>query len=129
MISASIVLKEKATRNALNVRMRYIGFGGHQTKRKTMKPIESFPDKDHCEMCGALKTENGIDPAPNRSGAEVIRRLAFIAETSPSLAILLIHHIAGRTEREIAVKLKITHQAIHGRIARAQKTMLAICKS
>ena len=94
-----------------------------------MKPIESYPDKNHCELCGALKTENGIDVAQEHTGAEVIRRLAFIADTSPSLAILLIHHVAGRTEREIASKLKITHQAVHGRIARAQKTMLAICKA
>ena len=94
-----------------------------------MKPIESYPDKEHCEMCGALKMDSGIDPISDHTAAEVIKRLAFIADTSPSLAILLIHHIAGRTEREIAAKLKITHQAVHGRIARAQKTILAVCKS
>jgi len=70
--------------------------------------------------------DSGIDPISDHTAAEVIKRLAFIADTSPSLAILLIHHIAGRTEREIAEKLKITHQAVHSQITRAQKTILAI---
>ena len=86
-----------------------------------MKPIESYPDKKHCELCGALKTDSGNDPLPDYSAANVIRRLAFIADTSPSLAILLVHHIAGRTEQEIADKLKVTQQAVHNRITHAKK--------
>jgi hypothetical protein len=93
-----------------------------------MKPIEAYPDKKHCELCGALKTDNGIDPLPDYSASSVIRKLAFIADASPSLAILLVHHIAGRTEQEIADKLKITQQAVHGRIAHAQKFILLLSK-
>lgn len=94
-----------------------------------MKPIESYPDKKHCEMCGALITEAGNDGGDTHSFAEVIARLAFVADTSPSLAILLIHHIAGRTEREIAVKMKISQPAIHAKIVKAEKDILSICKS
>jgi hypothetical protein len=86
-----------------------------------MKPIESYPEKNHCEMCGALKTENGIDPIPDYTGAEVIRRMAFIADSCPSLAILLLHHIAGRTEAEIAKKLHINQSNVSRRISRAHK--------
>jgi DNA-directed RNA polymerase specialized sigma24 family protein len=93
-----------------------------------MKPIEAYPDKSRCELCGALKTDGGVDPGVEHTASETIRRLAFIADRSPSLAVLLIHHVAGRTEREIAAKLHISPPAVHGRIARAQKTMLAICK-
>jgi len=91
-----------------------------------MKPIESYPDKRHCELCGALITEGGIDPLPDYPAVEAIRRLALIAEQSPSLAILMVHHIAGQTEREIAAKMGITHQAVHQKIAHAQKAMLPI---
>jgi len=92
-----------------------------------MRDIESYPDKNHCELCGALKTDSGVEPTPDHSGAEVIRRLAFLADKSPSIALILIHHIAGRTEREIAARLKISHQAVHERISRAQKSILPIC--
>lgn len=91
-----------------------------------MENIESCPDQKRCELCGALKTSEGVDSSPDHSAAELIRRLAFIADAAPSLAILLIHHIAGRTEREIAEKLKITQQAVHAKISKAQKTILSI---
>jgi predicted transcriptional regulator len=77
-------------------------------------------------MCGAVVTEDGADSLPDHTALEVIRKLAFIADTSPSIAILLIHTIAGRTEREIANKLGITHQAVHERIVSARKAILAI---
>lgn len=88
-----------------------------------MKPIESFPGQTYCELCGAVKTDEGTDPRPERSGVEVIRRLAFIADTSPSLAILLIHHIAGRTEREIAAKLRVNQSTVSRKINQAHKTI------
>jgi len=88
-----------------------------------MKPIESYPDKKHCELCGALKTDSGNDPLPDYSAANVIRRLAFIADTSPSLAILLVHHIAGRTEQEIAWKTHKPQAVIHEQIKKANKTI------
>ena len=93
-----------------------------------MKPLESYPDKRRCEMCGALRVDDDADSGVEHEALEVIRKLAFVADTSPSLAVLLIYKIAGRTEREIAVKLHVTQQAIHGRIVRSQKTMLSICK-
>jgi predicted transcriptional regulator len=79
-------------------------------------------------MCGALITENGADPIPDYTAACVIKRLAIIAEKTPSLAILMIHHIAGKTERDIAVRLGISHQAVHERIERAKKNILAISR-
>jgi len=94
-----------------------------------MKPIESYPDKNHCELCGALKNDNGIDPAPAHTSAEIIQRLAFIADSCPSLAILLIHHIAGRTEREIAKKLNRPQSTIHDQISKASKVIRSIRKS
>ena len=93
-----------------------------------MKPIEAYADKKHCELCGAVVLD-GLPDRPDRTGAEVIRRLAFIADTSPSIAILMIHHIAGRTEREIAKRLKVSPAAAHGRIVRAKKRMLALCNN
>jgi hypothetical protein len=94
-----------------------------------MKPIETYPDKDRCELCGAVKTDKGTDPRPERSGVEVIRRLAFIADTAPSLAILLVHHIAGRTEREIAGKLRRPQSTIHDQISKARKVIRSIPQS
>jgi len=91
-----------------------------------MRPIESYPDERHCEMCGALRVDDEADPLPDYTALEVMRRLAFIADQSPSLAILMIHHIVGRTEREIAAKLGITHQAVHRKIVNAKKAMLPI---
>jgi hypothetical protein len=91
-----------------------------------MKPIESYPDKKHCELCGALKTDEGIDPYPDRSAAEVIRKLAFIAETSPVLAVLLIHHIAGKSEREIAKSMHRSQPTIHEKITKAKRTILSL---
>ena len=91
-----------------------------------MKPIEAYPDKKRCELCGATITDAGIDPYPDHPAAETVRRLAFLADQSPSLAIVLIHRIAGRTERQIAAKLKITHQAVHGRLVRARKAVLPV---
>jgi len=88
-----------------------------------MKPIESYPDNKHCELCGALKTDEGIDPVPEHSQAEVIQRVAFIADQSPSLAILMIHHIVGRTESEIAAKLHINQSSVSRRITRAHKVI------
>ena len=93
-----------------------------------MRPIESYPDKRRCEMCGAVITEAGVDPLVEHEAVEVVRRMAFIADTSPSLAILMIHHIAGRSERDIAARLGITHQAVHDRIVHAKKAILAMKK-
>ena len=92
-----------------------------------MKPVEAYPSQKYCELCGAVKTENGIDPRPERSGVEVIRRLAFIADNSPSLEVLLIYRIAGRTEREIAKKLGRPQSTIHDQIAKASKAIRSIC--
>ena len=88
-----------------------------------MKPIESYPDKKHCESCGALIINGEADPQTEHSGAEVIRRLAFIADQSPSLAILMIYHIVGRKEQEIATKLHINQSNVSRRIARAHKVI------
>lgn len=90
------------------------------------KNIETYAAPKCCELCGAEKSDDGTDPRPERSGAEVIRRLAFIADTSPALAILLIHHIAGRTEREIAVKLSKPQSTIHSQIARATRAIRSV---
>lgn len=89
------------------------------------KPIECYPTEQRCECCGALRTPAGADSGHDYPAAVVVRILAFIAEKSPSLAILLIYRIAGNTEREIAAKLKISQQAVHDRIARAQQIVLS----
>jgi hypothetical protein len=86
-----------------------------------MKPIKAYPDKSRCELCGALKTDSGIDPGVEHTSAETIRRLAFIADRSSSLAVLLIYHVAGRTEAEIAQKLHINQSNVSRRISRAHK--------
>jgi hypothetical protein len=90
------------------------------------KPIESYADKKHCEMCGALITEEGIDQHTNHASLEVIRRLAFVAEKCPSLALLMIYHVAGRSERDIAKKIHVSHVAVHNRICKARRTILAL---
>jgi DNA-binding transcriptional regulator LsrR (DeoR family) len=79
-------------------------------------------------MCGAFKTDNGIDPVQKYSAADVIRRLAFIADKTPALALLLIYYIAGRTEREIAAKIHKSQPAIHEQIAKARAIVLSICE-
>jgi len=88
-----------------------------------MKPIEAYPDEKHCETCGALIVNGESDPKSEHSGAEVIRRLAFIADQSPSLVILMIYHIVGRTEQEIATKLDINQSTVSRRITRAHKVI------
>jgi len=93
-----------------------------------MKPIESYPDKRRCEMCGALRVDDDADSGIEHEASEVVRRLAFVADKSPSLAILMIHYIAGQTERDIAASLGITHQAVHRKITNAKKAMLPIKK-
>jgi len=90
-----------------------------------MKQIEAYADKKHCELCGAVVL-NGQADRPERPGAEVIRRLAFIADTSPALALLMIHHIAGRTERQIAKKMRISHQAVHKKLTAAKRQVAKI---
>jgi len=91
-----------------------------------MKPIEEYAENKRCEMCGAEIIDGEPDAMPYYPAAEVVRRLAFIADDCPQLAILMMHRIAGRTEREIAGKLGITQQAVHGRLARAKKRMLSV---
>lgn len=85
--------------------------------------VDRLPDKKRCELCGAEIVGRDVDAKDERSGAEVIRRLAFLADQSPSLALLLIYHVVGRTEREIAERLKIDPATAHRRIKRAQQTM------
>jgi len=89
------------------------------------KQIEQVADRRRCEMCGALIVDGETDRPPD-DAAELVRRLAFIADVSPSLAILLVHHIARRTEREIAAKLKVSPSAIHKRIVRARRAISSI---
>lgn len=86
-----------------------------------MKPIEKYADKQCCELCGARITAGGIDPVHERTGAEVMRRLAFIADKSPAVALLLVHHIAGRTERKIAALTKMSPATVHRKIIRVKQ--------
>ncbi len=88
--------------------------------------IDNIPANPRCECCGAEIIDGQPDAMPYYPAAEVVRRLAFLADECPQLATLLIYRIAGRTEREIASRLGITHQAVHGRLRRAKKRMLAI---
>ena len=74
-----------------------------------MKNIEQLADCQHCELCGALITPDGADPGPvyprrvqKHPMAVLIRRLAYLADEYPALAILLIKRTAGRTEQELA---------------------------
>ena len=88
-----------------------------------MKPIEAHADKKRCELCGAVVL-NGQSDRPERAGAEVIRRLAFIADTSPAIALLMIYYIAGRTQREIAAQLRISQPAVYRKLKKV-KSMLS----
>jgi DNA-directed RNA polymerase specialized sigma24 family protein len=63
---------------------------------------------------------------PYYPAAEVVRRLAFLADECPQLVMILIYRIAGRTQREIAKKMGVSQPAIHGRLKRAEKRMLSI---
>ena len=93
-----------------------------------MKPIEAYPDKKHCELCGAMLTNDGVDPIGEHSAVEVVRRLAFIADSSPSLALLMVHRIAGRTEREIAAKTRRSQSDIHRQIVKSASIIESIRK-
>jgi DNA-directed RNA polymerase specialized sigma24 family protein len=91
-----------------------------------MKPIELYADAKHCEMCGALVTDAGADPVPDYTASEVIRRLAFVADKSPDLAVVLINFIAGRSQVEIASRLHISKQAVNQKIKKAKLTIQAL---
>ena len=91
-----------------------------------MKPLEQLADSRHCELCGALRTPDGADPVPDHPAAEMIRRLALVATECPALAILLIHHVAGRSERQIAAAMKLPQSTVHDRIKRAQKEIRSL---
>lgn len=84
--------------------------------------VERLPDKKRCELCGAEIVGRDVDAKDERSGAEVIRRLAFLADQSPSLALLLIYHVAGRTKREIAAKCGTSLGSVHRKIAKVEQT-------
>ena len=80
-----------------------------------MKPIDQYPDKPRCEMCGALKE----DEDRHAECRELIRRLALLADVAPKILSTMIYHMDGRTERYIASKVGITHQSVHERIEKA----------
>lgn len=71
--------------------------------------IDRIPAPAKCEMCGqSLAHDEKEYPAQ-----ELLIRLAFIADKSPSIALLLVHHLAGRTVRQIADKLRKPRSTIH----------------
>lgn len=93
-----------------------------------MKNIEQLADCQHCELCGALITPDGADPGPvyprrvqNHPMAVLIRRLAYLADEYPALAILLIKRTAGRTEQELADELKMSQPAVHKKLVVIKK--------
>lgn len=95
-------------------------------KRRPMNPVESYPDAKHCELCGAMVTAAGVDPLPDHTAAETVRRLALVADRSPAVALLMIHHIAGRSERYIAGKLGISQPAVCRKLMKARAEMLSL---
>lgn len=102
--------------------------GNAQSKGGELKNIEQLADCQHCELCGALITPDGADPGPvyprrvqNHPMALLIRRLAYLADEYPALAILLIKRTAGRTEQELADELKISQPAVHKKLVVIKK--------
>lgn len=90
------------------------------------KPIESYPDAKHCELCGALVTKDGADHLLERDAVAAIRQLAFLIDVSPSIITLLMHCVAGRTRREIAARLGISRQAVCKRLKCAKQALAGI---
>jgi hypothetical protein len=102
--------------------------GNAQSKGGELKNIEQLADCQHCELCGALITPDGADPGPvyprrvqKHPMAVLIRRLAYLADEYPALAILLIKRTAGRTEQELADELKISQPAVHKKLVVIKK--------
>ena len=91
-----------------------------------MKPIEKYADVKRCEMCGAVLTCEGVDPKTEHPAAEVVRRLSFLADKYPALALLLIHHVAGRTVRQIATATGLPRSTVHRHIARVGQEIKAL---
>lgn len=80
-----------------------------------MANLEEYPDEKRCELCGQK-----LQPEETEySAQEFIRRLAFIADESPAIALLLIYSIAGRNYAEIGRKMKITRQAVRKKIKKS----------
>lgn len=81
--------------------------------------IDRIPAPPKCEMCGqSLEHDEKEYPAQ-----ELIIRLAFIAEKSPSIALLLVHHLAGRSYAELARKHKVSRQAVQQKVKGALKRL------
>ena len=92
-----------------------------------MKPIEAYADRKRCEFCGADVVDGEADGKHERTEIEVLRRLAFLADSCPSLALILIQKIAGRSDLEVAKKFGISRQAVRQRIVRAENKMFTLC--
>ena len=81
--------------------------------------IDNVPAPAKCEMCGqSIEHDEKEYPAQ-----ELLIRLAFIADKSPSIALLLVHHLAGRSYADLARQHKITRQAVQQKVKGALKRL------